>query len=145
MLPSTAVPKKTSTSLLCELTRLKSQQKYLECSQMKINPEHYDDGDEDKDTVYEIENLKANLENQLNEFREAARRDVQDVWIFINAIKDDVFNQENFQKCTVNGIRDRIIGINLHLSKLIDRNRGCLEGLQKSYEELNSGYKIKFL
>ncbi|XP_030371598.1 uncharacterized protein LOC115621639 [Scaptodrosophila lebanonensis] len=35
----------TATSILCELTRLKSQQKYLECNQVKLNPNHFLDDD----------------------------------------------------------------------------------------------------
>ncbi|XP_016957249.1 uncharacterized protein LOC108029491 [Drosophila biarmipes] len=39
--PKTRTPKKTPTAILCELTRLKAQQKYLECHQVKLNPNNF--------------------------------------------------------------------------------------------------------
>lgn len=37
----TRTPKPTPTAILCELTRLKAQQKYLECNQVKLNPNNF--------------------------------------------------------------------------------------------------------
>ncbi|XP_017077170.1 uncharacterized protein LOC108111972 [Drosophila eugracilis] len=37
----TRTPKQTPTAILCELTRLKAQQKYLECHQVKLNPNNF--------------------------------------------------------------------------------------------------------
>ncbi|XP_017013877.2 uncharacterized protein [Drosophila takahashii] len=44
-------PKPTPTAILCELTRLKAQQKYLECHQVKLNPNNFTlQNDEVEDT-----------------------------------------------------------------------------------------------
>ncbi|XP_017040851.1 uncharacterized protein LOC108087805 [Drosophila ficusphila] len=47
----TRTPKPTPTAILCELTRLKAQQKYLECHQVKLNPNNFIIQDDDGDTV----------------------------------------------------------------------------------------------
>jgi len=49
--PKIRTPKKTPTAILCELTRLKAQQKYLECNQVKLNPNNFIiHNDEEMDT-----------------------------------------------------------------------------------------------
>lgn len=147
--------KKTSTSLLCELTRLKSQQKYLECSQIKINFNIKDKNDNnndndnnddnyDKQNIKDIENLKNQLENQFIDYRDQNIKNIQDIQIFINAIKNDIMNDENLKNCSVNNLRERIVGINTHLNKLQETNYENLKILKNNCENYEKEIKEIF-
>ena len=132
---------KTSTSILCELTRLKSQQKYLECSQIKLNPENFDEADI-KNTICDIEDCKLNVDQALHNYRTTIKRDIEEMWVFINAIKVDIFNTGNLQNCTMNGLRERIIGINTQIQKLNEKNQRYFHELREASKNLELDTKF---
>ncbi|XP_016991485.1 uncharacterized protein LOC108053372 [Drosophila rhopaloa] len=61
----TRTPKPTPTAILCELTRLKAQQKYLECHQVKLNPNNFilHDDEDTMDTDQKSEGERTASEN----------------------------------------------------------------------------------
>ncbi|XP_055838745.1 uncharacterized protein LOC129906831 [Episyrphus balteatus] len=146
------VTKKSCTAILCELTRLKSQQKYLECSQVKSNPDNFGSVDEDVngsgngDGVYsiirEIEDLKITLARDLEEKKMSVKREVENMWIFVNAIRDDVLDGERLKQYSVQSIRDRILSINSMLGKLNEINEQTLKDVQRKIVEIENDTKF---
>ncbi|XP_055374467.1 uncharacterized protein LOC129607460, partial [Condylostylus longicornis] len=127
--------KKSTTALLCELTRLKSQRKYLECSQLKFNPDDFDEIDI-KRKIQEIEDKRHSLEQELNDYKMYTKRDLDDMWIFINSIKEDINNKESLTKCPISNIRERVIGINNQINKLKEKNKKEMKELKEEFDEL---------
>ncbi|KRF97571.1 uncharacterized protein Dwil_GK28027 [Drosophila willistoni] len=154
--------KKTSTptALLCELARLKAQQKYLECNQTKLNPQHFQDDDlqtdkanDVRDTksidnlrphsssavislINEIERLKFELDEKLKTYRTAKRDELQDMWHYMGSLREDVFQPERLSLYTMNALRERIVGLNGQLERLKIQNSKELEMLQEQYEKM---------
>ena len=138
-------PKKSCTTLLCELTRLKSQQKYLECNQVKLNADNFLDEEHLENAtattnsncnaktvsmINEIENLKCQFESNLQAHRASALFEVKDVWLSVNKIREDVMQPERLKQFSLQSIRERIISINSQLERLNSKNRDELAGLQ---------------
>ncbi|XP_034479641.1 uncharacterized protein LOC117785640 [Drosophila innubila] len=158
-------PTATPTSILCELMRLKAQQKYLECNQIKLNASNFlddpgegKDQDEDEDEgiknaspatsrrpssgpkvaglINDIDRLKLELDEKLQKHRIDKRGQLQDMWHYMKTLKDDVFKPERLSQYTVNAVRERIMGINVQLERLNDQNSKELEMLRQEYEKL---------
>lgn len=150
---STATP----TSLLCELMRLKAQQKYLEYNQVKLNANNFlddndpDEGDgEDKPPgcrrpssgtkvaglINDIDRLKLELDDKLRKHHVAKRGQLQDMWHYMSTLKEDVFQPERLSLYTVNAVRERIIVLNGQLERLGLQNAKELEMLREEYKKL---------
>lgn len=160
---SNMAKRKSSTTLVCELTRLKSQQKYLECNQVKLIPEHfYDTNDsiistatiagtadcKSKDNtvviqlINEIEHLKIQLDRELTVFRQQSRTDVKDMCLQIKQIKEDIQRPDRLHKYPMGALREHIIGINTQLERLNLKNATELQMLQKECENLEIDTKL---
>ncbi|XP_011196668.1 uncharacterized protein LOC105221403 [Zeugodacus cucurbitae] len=135
--------KKSCTSLLCELTHLRSQQKYLECNQVKLNAAHYEDqpvsgrskNNSTKQMINEIENLKVHLEGSLKAYRENCYCEVRDFRQVVSSIRDDV-QPHRLSQCSLPELRERIISINTQLMQLCDKNEKEMEKLRGEYEKI---------
>ncbi|XP_017033354.1 uncharacterized protein [Drosophila kikkawai] len=174
----TRTPKPTPTAILCELTRLKAQQKYLECNQVKLNPNNFilDDEEDNKavepnsedeldvpdehpqsgknqrpissstaaliSLINEIEQEKLDLNQKFQEYRSTKRGELQDMWHYVAAIKEDVFRPERLSQYTVNALRQRIICVNSQLERLTAKNSKELETLKEEYEKLEKENKF---
>ncbi|XP_053967111.1 uncharacterized protein LOC128868713 [Anastrepha ludens] len=151
------VKKKSCTTLLCELTRLKSQQKYLECSQVKLNPANYEDptasngsaafplpplGGEAMQLVNEIECLKVQLDEDLKVYSENSYREVEEFRDLVSAIRVDVQQPERLSQYTLPVLRERIIAINTQLMQLCDKNQAEMEKLRGEFEQLERNNDI---
>ncbi|XP_067627617.1 uncharacterized protein [Eurosta solidaginis] len=147
--------KKSCTALLCELTCLKSQQKYLECSQVKLNPDNFVDQPQSAKNkngptaiplansdsvatqlVNDIENLKVQLSQDLLVYRENSYREVQDLRELVNAIREDVHKPERLSQYTLPVLRERIITINTQLMQLCDKNQAEILRLRENSDKL---------
>ncbi|KQS62103.1 uncharacterized protein LOC26526403 [Drosophila erecta] len=170
--PRIRAPKPTPTAVLCELTRLKAQQKYLECNQVKLNPNNFilkDDTDTDTDSktrpceepetgqnprptssstadlislINEIEQEKLVLNEKLKLYCSEKRGELQDMWHYVATIKEDVFRPERLSQYTVNALRERIVGLNAQLYRLAAQNSKELEELKAQYDKLESENKM---
>ncbi|XP_039480301.1 uncharacterized protein LOC120444593 [Drosophila santomea] len=164
--PKIRAPKPTPTAVLCELTRLKAQQKYLECNQVKLNPNNFilkDDEDtapcEEPETgrnprpnssstadlislINEIEQEKLVLNEKLKLYCSEKRGELQDMWHFVATIKEDVFRPERLSQYTVNALRERIVGLNAQLCRLAAQNSKELAELKEQYNQLESENKL---
>ncbi|XP_036344988.1 uncharacterized protein LOC118754231 [Rhagoletis pomonella] len=151
----TLLKKKSCTTLLCELTRLKTQQKYLECSQVKLNPANYEDppasannnngatafaqppaGIEAMQLANEIECMKVQLEEDLKVYRENSFREVQELRDKVKSIREDVQQPDRLRQCTLPMLRERVITINTQLMQLCDKNQNEFEKLREECETL---------
>ncbi|BFG05774.1 uncharacterized protein DMAD_04433 [Drosophila madeirensis] len=172
--PATArTPKATPTAIMCELTRLKAQQKYLECHQVRLNASNFQDNPDDEDShegndehgtpsqeigarqrpgsssaaaltsqINEIERLQLELNDKMQVYRATKRNELQDMWRYVNAMKEDVLRPERLNMCTVNALRERIIGLNGQLERLGAKNSKELETLREEYHKLERENKF---
>ncbi|XP_026840968.1 uncharacterized protein LOC113565046 [Drosophila persimilis] len=155
-------PKATPTAIMCELTRLKAQQKYLECHQVRLNASHFQDSPDDEPSsegngaqrpgsssttalaslINEIERLQFELDEKMQVYRSAKRNELQDMWHFVTAMKEDVFRPERLSMFTVNALRERIIGLNGQLERLSAKNSKELQTLREEYQQLERENKF---
>nr|XP_014102592.1 uncharacterized protein LOC106627105 [Bactrocera oleae]XP_036223818.1 uncharacterized protein LOC106627105 [Bactrocera oleae]XP_036223819.1 uncharacterized protein LOC106627105 [Bactrocera oleae] len=141
--------KQSCTSLLCELTRLKSQQKYLECNQAKLNPAHYEDppvsgrskNNSISQMINEIEALKAYLENRLKAYRENCYCEIQELRQVVSSIHEDV-QPQRLSQCSLPELRERIISTNTQLIQLCDKNEKEMEKLRDECENIERDNKV---
>ncbi|XP_032590038.1 uncharacterized protein LOC116804962 [Drosophila grimshawi] len=157
----------TPMSILCELMRLKAQQKYLECNQVKLNASNFlDDNENDNDLdgvggvgggedmggtasrrpssgnkvagrlINDIDRLKLELDEKLSKHHVEKRGQLQDMWHYMNTLKQDVFRPERLSLYTVNAVRERIIALNAQLERLSVQNAKELDTLRQEYEKL---------
>ncbi|XP_062135456.1 uncharacterized protein LOC133845109 [Drosophila sulfurigaster albostrigata] len=163
-------PSATPTSILCELMRLKAQQKYLECNQVKLNASNFLDdndpgGDIDIDIgagedslhtasrrpssgpkvsslINDIDRLKLELDEKLQKYRIDKRGQLQDMWHYMQTLKEDVFKPERLSLYTVNAVRERIIGLNGQLERLNVQNSKELESLKQEFDQMERENKF---
>ncbi|XP_017087272.2 uncharacterized protein [Drosophila bipectinata] len=160
----TRTPKPTPTAILCELTRLKAQQKYLECNQVKLNPKNFmleDEEDPEPDLdgtaperpsssstaalvsqINAIEAEKLDLSEKLKKYKAVKRDELQDMWHFVATIREDVFQPERLSQYTINALREKIIAVSGQLERLGEKNANELEALRKEYEVLERENKF---
>lgn len=165
----TRTPKPTPTAILCELTRLKAQQKYLECNQVKLNPKNFMLEDEedinriDPETdvdgsagerpsssstaaligqINAIEVERLELNEKLKKYKTIKRDELQDMWHYVATIREDVFQPERLSQYTINALREKIIGVSGQLERLGEKNAKELETLKKEYEILERENKF---
>lgn len=154
------IPKcRNYTKLLCELTRLKAQQKYLECNQINLLPENFmDDNVDNADNVSntytgcgnadivglinEINVLKSDLNNAFLAYHQALQKSVKDFYSSVKEIKEDVFKPQRLRKFSVNNLRERTIGINTQLERLRAKNIDEITTLRDECEKLENETKI---
>lgn len=153
----------TPTSLLCQLMRLKAQQKYLECNQVKLQANNFQDDDNDAEDdeeegsppvkgrrgrgpscvakvtglINDIDRLKLELDGKLTKHHSEKRGQLQDMWHFMSTLKEDVYRPERLSQYTVNAVRDRIVGINAQLDRLKAQNGRELEILREEFSKLD--------
>lgn len=141
--------KQSCTSLICELTRLKSQQKYLECNQIKLNSAHYEDppvsgrskNNKTSHMINEIETLIVHLEDSLKAYRENCYREVQELHKVVKSIREDV-QPQRLSQCSLPELRERIISINTQLMQLCDKNKKEMEKLCDECEKIECDNKV---
>lgn len=150
---SNKTKRKSSTTLMCELTRLKSQQKYLECNQVKLIVDNFFDTDGSSNTnttgrptqtnnssvinlINEIEKLKTQFDSELAAFRQKSRTAVKDMCLQIKHIREDIQQPDRLQLYPIGALREHIIGINAQIERLNSKNAAELQLLQKECENL---------
>ncbi|XP_017837523.1 uncharacterized protein LOC108596368 [Drosophila busckii] len=136
--------KGTPTSIMCELMRLKAQQKYLECNQVKLNANNFVDSEESTveaenkvvSLINDIERLKHELNSKLQQQLAEKRAQLQDMWHMMHTLKQDVFQPERLSLYSVNAVRERIMGLNAQLQRLGVQNAKELASLSVEYEQM---------
>uniref|UniRef100_A0A1A9UY50 Uncharacterized protein n=1 Tax=Glossina austeni TaxID=7395 RepID=A0A1A9UY50_GLOAU len=160
------IPKcRNYTKLLCELTRLKAQQKYLECNQINLLPENFMDNGFHVDNaadnfsnisnaysacgnadivglINEINVLKSDLNNAFLAYHQELQKSVKDFYSSVKEIKEDVFKPQRLRTFSVNNLRERTIGINTQLERLRAKNTNELTTLRDECEKLENETKI---
>ncbi|KAI9582801.1 hypothetical protein GQX74_012018 [Glossina fuscipes] len=156
------IPKcRNYTKLLCELTRLKAQQKYLECNQINLLPENFMDNVDTNNTnnasnaysacdnntdivglINEINVLKSDLNNAFLAYHQELQKSVKDFYCSVKEIKEDVFKPQRLRQFSVNNLRERTIGIHTQLERLRARNINEITTLRDECEKLENETKI---
>lgn len=139
--------RKSCTSLLCEITRLKSQQKYLEGNQVKLIQNQFYDTDglsaENSDNVdskhieliNDIEHFKSQLDIALVEYRRQSRIAVNNICNDIKKIREDTRQSNSLDNCLIDALRERIFGINKRIGELRMQNSNDLKKWQSQVED----------
>ncbi|XP_046809349.1 uncharacterized protein LOC124420489 [Lucilia cuprina] len=130
---------KSSTTLLCELTRLKTQQKYLECSEVKVNITNNiasssttlsNQCDSATHVANEIQQLQIQLEGELNAYLQQSRTTANDIYLKIKEINENM-QSERLAEFSVSDLRNQISCVNSDIESLKLKNFNELSLLQK--------------
>lgn len=126
----------SATNLLSELTKLKSQQKYLEATQMVLKPV--------SKTVAEIAELDAldymKIEHDLNvaTFTDKLKFDAKHIRNLIDEFQNEMLNKESLCKFNTKQYRDRIETIDHCIRNLEAKNQQQLKQLKLDYCNIES-------
>ncbi|XP_075165267.1 uncharacterized protein LOC142237760 [Haematobia irritans] len=138
----TVTKRKSCTTLLCEITRLKSQQKYLESHHGSLSFEpFYDDDDVTQSSpkrnskVKDLELFKTELEEALEKYRQESRFTVIDIYHEIKTLRNKTLNANSLEKTTMEKIREDITGINTKIETLQTLNMNELQLLRSEFHE----------
>lgn len=134
------------TTMLCELTRLKAQQKYIECTDVKLNIRGFRDTDTIPSTISvllrnehistvimfkEIDQIRIKLDEEMSSFRQQSRAVVNNIFFEVKKIKEDI-KQEYLYKKSLEDIRLQTVCINAEIDKLKSKNCTELSLLKKT-------------
>lgn len=147
------------TTLLCEITRLKSQQKYLESNQSKLTPDQFYDNEESSPTpiarpeknekivgfVNEIEDFKTQLERDFTEYRQESRATVKDMYFQIRQIRENMTQPERLNEVSNQSMRELMISVNTQIETLQSRNANELKHLQSQVEGFENEQVLLFI
>lgn len=128
--------KLSATAIVCELVKLKSQQKYLESSQLPIHLNEL--SLEDVGTVTEINNLQEQLKNKLSTFKLNLKNEVETVSSTISSFQNIISNPDNILQYDTKEYRDRIILIDQTFRNILQTNIQQLSRLKDEFCEMET-------
>lgn len=140
--------RKRMTPLICELTRLKSQQKYLEHSripdkfwQTEFAPDEISHYNKQRN---EIEALEDKLNLDFRGFELRSKNDITDMWKFIKEINDA--KGEDLETAYVDHIREKILKLIKYFEIMQKKNKELSSKLKSDHENLQKTlkYNINF-
>lgn len=129
--------KLSATALVCELVKLKSQQKYLESTQLPI---HLNDdfSPEDYASLTEIINLQEQLKSKIPPFKLSLKDDLDTVSSTISSFKSIITNPDDILQYHTKEYRDRIILIDQTIRNILQTNFEQLSRLKAEFFELET-------
>lgn len=131
--------KKTSTSLLCELSRLKSQQNYLENTQPSLILElPEEDAKLEKDILVEIERQQIELDENFKNLRINARYDSNDIQESLTDFKINMLTDQSLKTTNVIKYRETVIAIDRKISDRSIEYKINLEKLKSEQREIET-------
>lgn len=128
--------KSSSTAIVCELAKLKSQQKYLESSQLPIQLR--DLSVEDTVALAEINNLRDELHKNILTFKLNLKNELETVKSTIQSFKNIMSNPDYIHMYNTKEYRDRIIFIDQTFRNGLQKNVEHLSLLKGEYCDLES-------
>lgn len=128
--------KLSTTAIVCELVKLKSQQKYLESTQLPIHLNEL--SLEDVTTLTEINNLQEQLKNRIPTFKLNLTNELEAVSSTISSFKSIITNPDNILQYHTKEYRDRIILIDLSFRKILQSNIEQLKMLKEEFCDLET-------
>lgn len=133
------IKKKTSTSLLCELSRLKSQQNYLENTQPSLMLElPEEDAKLEKDILVEIERQQIELEENFKNLRINAKYDSNDIQESLTDFKTNMLTDQSLKTTNVIKYRETVIAIDRKISDRSIELKISLEKLKAEQREIET-------
>lgn len=126
-----AKSKRSETTKVCELVKLKYQQKYLESSPIHLSELSV----EDMVCITEINSLQAQLKDQICEFKENLRNEVDKISSTISSFKNIMTNPLQYN---TKEHRDQLLFIDQTLHSVIETNFKRLNFLKKEFCELET-------
>lgn len=139
---------KKITSIICELSRLKSQQRYLENSRI---PDRFWESEflPEEMSIYnrkrnEIDVLEDKLNLEFRGFELRSKNEIADMWKFIKEINSA--KDENLEITNVDDIREKILKLVKYFETMKRKNNECSLKLRNEHEEIQKGlkYNINF-
>lgn len=139
---------KRITPLICELSRLKSQQKYLEHSRI---PDKFWQSDFNHDEISyynkqrnEIDALEDKLNLEFRGFELKSKNEITDMWKFIQEINNAT--GENLETTNVDHIREKILKLVKYFEVMRKKTKELSTKLKSEQEEIQKSlkYNINF-
>ena len=131
--------KLTTTSILCELSRLKSQQFYLENTQSHLLIDFDSEHDvKEKELLISIKKLQSEMKKDFKEFQLERKCNLEEILDDINTFKVNMMTQENIQKCNNMQYREAILEIDNKLTNISDLCEKTHMELAEEYIKLSS-------
>lgn len=136
--------RKRMTPLICELARLKSQQKYLQHSRI---PDKFWQFDFCPDEIShyskqrnEIDALEDKLNLEFRGFELRSKNEIVDMWKFIREIND--VKGDDLETINVEHIREKILKLIKYFEVIQKKNQELSSKLKSEYEELQRTLKF---
>lgn len=139
---------KKITLIICELSRLKSQQRYLENSRI---PDRFWESEflPEEMSIYnrkrnEIDVLEDKLNLEFRGFELRSKNEIADMWKFIKEINSA--KDENLEITNVDDIREKILKLVKYFETMKRKNNEYSLKLRNEHEEIQKGlkYNINF-
>lgn len=129
--------KLTPATFLCEMTKLKAQQKYLEATQSSLDafnklPE------KDASFYVDAQLLKTELDNKFNYFKDTLKLVVNDCLSVVNSFSETMLTENGIQNYNTNEYRDQIIIVDKKFRNIAASNTNQLKKLKDEYREFDS-------
>lgn len=128
-------PKLSSVGVMCEMTKLKAQQRYLEATQSSLDIYHKL-SDKDASMFMEAHLLKTDLDNNLAAFKDTLKFALEDYFTAIKSFSETMLNLNGIQKYNTNEYRDQIILVDKKFRDILTENTNQCKKLQMDYGEL---------
>lgn len=128
--------KLSPTILLCRLTQLKAQQKYLDATKPIFDAKHFQLSAE-HDAIANIENTDQKLTNDFQNFCREKTNDIRSLTSVINEFSKTMISLDSVQKYKTNEYRDRAIAIDKHFCNQLQQNNETYLFLQEKYSDID--------
>ncbi|KAJ6637029.1 Coiled-coil domain-containing protein 112, partial [Pseudolycoriella hygida] len=128
--------KLSATAIFSEFIKLKSQQKYLESTQLLIRSDEL--SLEDIAILTDINNLQEQLKTQVPIFKLNLKNELETVLATIKSFKDLISNPDNILQYDTKEYRDRIIHIDQTFRNVLQRNFEQISQLKEEFCEMET-------
>lgn len=128
-------PKSGAVAILAEIMKLKSQQKYLEASQMTMNARTYVAPDEISQ-INELENLKVELEINLSTFERETRGQTARALDQMKTFGETMLKPSSLQQYNTRQYREQVLQVDRTLREACERNADDLKRLHDEYIDI---------
>lgn len=125
-------PRTGATAILSELIKLKSHQKYLDASQMTLNP-HKFDSKEEMAQINDVENLKTELDINLLAFVRDMHNETVHVMAQLKEFQATMLKPASVQQYNIKQYREQLFQLDRVMREADERNAMELKCLRHEY------------
>lgn len=123
---------RSATSILTELIKLKSQQKYLDASQITLNPQK-SNSNEEMAQINDVENLKTELEINLAAFIDSMHNNTGYAMHQLREFQRTMMNSASIQQCQMKEYREKLLLLDRLLREMTEHNANEMNRLRQEF------------